>query len=99
MTTALDRIFDALASGPRRQILAYLSEAELTTSQLAQRVGMSTPAMSRHLSLLENAGLVSSERHGQCVIHRLVRECLVDSLTNFASDICSVTHPPELTSS
>jgi DNA-binding transcriptional ArsR family regulator len=87
--TSLDRIFDALASGPRRQILAYLSDAELTTSQLAQRVGMSTPAMSRHLSVLENAGLVSSERHGQCVHHRLIRECLVDSLTGFTSEICA----------
>jgi len=59
---SLDKIFEALASGPRRQILAYLSEAELSTSQLAERFAMSAPAISRHLSVLENAGLVSSTR-------------------------------------
>ena len=54
----LDRVFDALASRPRRQILAYLSKAELTTSELAARFSMSAPSISRHLSVLENAGLV-----------------------------------------
>ena len=58
----LDRIFDALASRPRREILAYLSKNELTTTELAERFAMSTPAISRHLSVLENAGLVRSER-------------------------------------
>jgi DNA-binding transcriptional ArsR family regulator len=61
---SLDKIFEALASAPRRQILAYLSEAELTTTQLAERFAMSTPAISRHLSILENADLVSGERRG-----------------------------------
>ena len=93
MTGSLDRIFEALASGPRRQILAYLSEAELTTSELAQRFDMSAPAISRHLSVLENAGLVSSERRGQFVHYRLVRESLVNSLTGFAFEICPVARP------
>src|SRR5262245_25480809 len=90
MADSLDRIFEALASAPRRQILAYLSEAELTTSELALRFDMSAPAISRHLSVLENAGLVSSERRGQFVHYRLIRESLVDSLTGFASEICPV---------
>ena len=64
MATSLDKIFEALASGPRRRILAYLSEAELSTKELAERFEMSAPAISRHLSVLENAGLVRSERHG-----------------------------------
>lgn len=87
---ALDRIFDALASGPRRQILAYLSEAELTTSELAQRFEMTAPAISRHLSVLENAGLVSSERQGQRVLYRLNRDNLVNTLTGFAFELCPV---------
>ncbi|RTL34835.1 MAG: ArsR family transcriptional regulator [Burkholderiales bacterium] len=70
---SLDKIFEALASGPRRQILAYLSEAELTTTQLSERFAMSKPAISRHLSVLENAGLVSSERQGQFVMYRCWR--------------------------
>ena len=51
-----DKIFAALASVQRRKILAYLSKAELTTSELADKFGMTAPSMSRHLSVLENAG-------------------------------------------
>jgi ArsR family transcriptional regulator len=90
---SLDKIFEALASGPRRQILAYLSEAELSTSQLAERFSMSAPAVSRHLSILENAGLVSSERQGQFVMYRLNGDNLVNNLTGFAFELCPVGRP------
>ena len=93
MPAALDKIFEALASGPRRQILAYLSEAELTTSELAQRFEMSTPAVSRHLSVLENANLVTSERCGQFVYYALNRDSLVTSLTGYAFELCPVARP------
>ena len=90
---SLDKIFEALASGPRRQILAYLSEAELSTSQLAERFSMSAPAVSRHLPILENAGLVSSERQGQFVMYRLNGDNLVNNLTGFAFELCPVGRP------
>ena len=90
---SLDKIFEALASGPRRQILAYLSETELSTSQLAERFSMSAPAVSRHLSILENAGLVSSERQGQFVMYRLNGDNLVNNLTGFAFELCPVGRP------
>jgi ArsR family transcriptional regulator, arsenate/arsenite/antimonite-responsive transcriptional repressor len=93
MATSLDKVFEALASAPRRQILAYLSEAELSTTELAERFSMSTPAVSRHLSVLENAGLVSSERRGQFVLYKLVRESLVNSLTGYAFELCPVGRP------
>lgn len=89
----LDRIFEALASRPRREILAYLSKSELTTTELAQRFAMSTPAISRHLSVLENAGLVRSERQGQRVLYRLVPDNLVNTLTGFAFEVCPVAGP------
>jgi DNA-binding transcriptional ArsR family regulator len=88
-----DRIFEALGSSARRQILAYLSKAELTTSELAQRFNMTAPSMSRHLSVLENAGLVHSERVGQRVLYRLNRDSLVNTLTGFAFEICPVAGP------
>lgn len=90
---SVDKVFEALASGPRRQILAYLSKAELTTSELASRFEMSAPSMSRHLSVLENAGLVSSHRQGQRVLYRLNRDSLVNTLTGFAFEICPVAGP------
>jgi DNA-binding transcriptional ArsR family regulator len=66
-----DKIFDALASGPRRKILANLSRTALTTSELAERFGMTAPSMSRHLSVLENAQLVTSRREGQKVLYEI----------------------------
>lgn len=88
-----DKIFAALASAQRRQILAYLAEGELTTAELAERFGMTAPSMSRHLSVLENAGLVTGERRGQRVMYSLVPDHLVNTLTGFAFEICPVAGP------
>lgn len=93
MTISLDKIFEALASKPRRQILAYLTENELSTTDLAQRFAMSTPAVSRHLSVLENAGLVTGERSGQFVLYKLNADSLVNSLTGYAFELCPVARP------
>jgi DNA-binding transcriptional ArsR family regulator len=82
-----DRIFDALASAPRRRILAFLSQTAMTTSELAGRFPMSAPAVSRHLSILETAGLVGSERQGQRVLYRLKRDTLLDALARLASEV------------
>jgi DNA-binding transcriptional ArsR family regulator len=90
---SLDKIFEALASRPRREILAYLSAAELSTKELAERFQMSAPTISRHLSVLENAGLVSSSRQGQFVLYRINRDNLVNNLTGFAFELCPVGGP------
>ncbi|SRR6266850_135015 len=89
----LDRIFDALASTPRRRILAYLSHAELTTSEIAERLSISAPAISRHLSVLENAELVTSERKGQRVLYRINRDNLANTLTSFVFELCPEGRP------
>jgi|SRR5687768_15737712 len=83
----LNRIFDALASPPRRQIIAFLSQTALTTSELAGRFPMSAPAVSRHLAILETAGLVGSERQGQRVLYRLKRDTLLNALARLASEV------------
>ena len=83
----LDGVFGALASVPRRQILAFLSQTALSTSDLAERFSMSAPAISRHLSVLERAGLVAGERQGQRVLYRLNRDALLDALARFASEV------------
>ncbi|PFH07983.1 DNA-binding transcriptional ArsR family regulator [Collimonas sp. PA-H2] len=93
MAASLDKIFEALASSPRRQILAYLTEAELSTSELAERFSMSAPAISRHLSVLEAAELVTSERKGQFVLYKLNADSLVNSLTGYALELCPVGRP------
>ena len=83
----LDDIFSALASVPRRQILTFLSQTALSTTDLAARFGTSAPAVSRHLSVLQHAGLVAAERQGQRVLYRLNRDMLLDALARFASEV------------
>jgi len=83
----LDRVFGALASVPRRQIIAFLSQTALSTSDLAGRFSLSPPAVSRHLAVLEHAGLVAGERQGQRVLYRLNRDVLLDALARFASAV------------
>jgi DNA-binding transcriptional ArsR family regulator len=81
------RVFQALASLPRRRILAFLSQTALSTSDLAGRFGMSPPAVSRHLSVLQRAGLVLSQREGRRVLYRLNRDALLEALARFASEV------------
>ena len=83
----IDGVFAALASLPRRQILSFLSQTALSTAELAGRFGMSAPAVSRHLSILQDAGLVSSERQGQRVMYRLNRDMLLNALSRFAAEV------------
>lgn len=89
----MDKIFNALASHARRRILAYLAEAELTAGEIAARFEMTKPAISKHLQILENAGLIRSEKRGQFVHYSLVRESLVNTLNGFVSNLCPVSRP------
>ncbi|HXU42463.1 MAG TPA: metalloregulator ArsR/SmtB family transcription factor [Burkholderiales bacterium] len=82
-----DEVFGALASLPRRQMLSFLSQTALSTAELAVRFGMSAPAVSRHLAILQNAGLVSGERQGQRVLYRLNRDALLNALARLASEV------------
>ena len=84
-----DRVFDALASGARRQMLRVLAERERSTSELAAHLGVSPPAVSRHLSLLEHAGVVTSRREGQRVLYGLVRDTVMEALAGFAAELAA----------
>jgi ArsR family transcriptional regulator len=83
----VNRIFAALASLPRRQMVAALAQSAASTSVLAERFRLSPPAISRHLSVLEHAGLVARERQGQQVLYRLQRHVLLDALSRFAHEV------------
>ena len=90
---AVDRIFDALASRPRPELLVYLAAQEQTAGEKDARFEMSAPAISRHLSVLEAAGLVASDKRGQYVFYRLVPDNLVNTLTGFAFEVCPTAGP------
>src|SRR3712207_8909310 len=64
-TDRLSTTFAALADPTRRAILARLSRGEATVTELAQPFDMSMPAISRHLKVLERAGLIERGREAQ----------------------------------
>ncbi len=89
----MQRVFEALASSVRRQILAYLSQAELSAGEIAARFAMSKPSISQHLSILEAAGLVESERRGQFIFYRQMPDSLINALHGFALEACPTGRP------
>ena len=89
----MQRVFEALSSAPRRKILAYLAHSDLSAGEIASRFSMSKPSISQHLSLLEAAGLVTSEKRGQFVFYRLVPESLANTLNGFVQEVCPVSRP------
>jgi len=65
----LDRTFGALADPTRRRILEHLAHGDRCVTDLARPYSMSLPAVSKHLRVLEKAGLVRRRRDGR--VHRL----------------------------
>ena len=64
-TDQLSQTFSALADPTRRAILARLFEGEATVTELAEPFDVSLPAISRHLKVLERAGLINRDRDAQ----------------------------------
>lgn len=64
-TDTLSLTFSALADPTRRQILAHLANGELSVTQLAEPFNMTMPAVSKHLKVLEHAGLIVRGRKAQ----------------------------------
>jgi DNA-binding transcriptional ArsR family regulator len=77
--TDLDETFAALADPTRRAILARLAAGEATVGELAEPFAMSLPAISRHLKVLERAGLIGRSRRAQSRPCRLTPEPLADA--------------------
>ena len=90
---SLDKVFEALSSTVRRKILAYLSATDLTAGEIAARFEISKPSVSKHLSILENAGLVRGEKRGQFIHYSLVRDNLVNTLNGYVQEVCPVSKP------
>ena len=72
----LSAVFGALADPTRRAILARLTEGDANVAELAAPFAMSQPAISRHLKVLEQAGLVSRNRRGTARLSHLEAEPL-----------------------
>jgi DNA-binding transcriptional ArsR family regulator len=71
--------------------LAYLSATELSAGELASRFEMTKPSLSKHLRILESAGLIISDKRGQYVFYRLQSDNLVNTLSSFVQAVCPVS--------
>jgi len=67
MTDRLDAVFAALADPTRRAILTMLLEDDMAVTDVAQPFAMSLAAISKHLAVLSDAGLISRERRGRVI--------------------------------
>jgi DNA-binding transcriptional ArsR family regulator len=74
----LSLVFGALADPTRREILDRLTEGEASVGELAVPFAMSQPAISRHLKVLETAGLISRSRRATARLSRLEAEPLLE---------------------
>lgn len=78
-THRLDAIFAALADPTRRAIIAHLAAGQASVTELAQPFDMSQPAISKHLKVLERAGLISRGREAQRRPRRLEAKRLAEA--------------------
>jgi DNA-binding transcriptional ArsR family regulator len=78
----LDRVFFALSDPTRRAIIERLTQEEMTVKNLAEPFEMSLPAISKHLRVLETAGIVSQRKEGRFRYYHL-NPCSMQSATEW----------------
>ena len=76
----LDAVFGALSDPTRRAILARLTQGDATVAELAAPFRMSQPAISRHLKVLEQAGLISRSRRATARLSHLEAQPLREAV-------------------
>ncbi len=84
------RAFRALADPTRRKILHILLEKEHTAGEIVSRFSVSGPSISRHLSILKAADLVSERREGNRIFYSLEPESIASCLGNFLNTVCPI---------
>jgi DNA-binding transcriptional ArsR family regulator len=81
-----DKVFLALADPSRRAIFRSLMRGEAAVKELTAQFEISQPAVSQHLALLKDAGLVNGRRDGRCVYYRVEprgMKPLIDWMTHY----------------
>jgi DNA-binding transcriptional ArsR family regulator len=76
----LDRVFQALANPTRRAVVERLSRGPAATTDLAASFDMALPSFTQHLEVLEECGLVRSQKHGRVRTYRLAPEPLESAM-------------------
>lgn len=84
----MEKAFKALASTARRRILNHLAGGPMTVSEIAAKFEMAMPSISKHLSVLHEAGLVHHQKRGQHIIYSIAADHLANSLYSFLTPFC-----------
>lgn len=85
---SVSKVFRALADPTRRQILQELKRGELPAGQIVAAFTISGPSISRHLSILKNADLITERRVGNRILYRLEPEQIAHTVGDFLSAVC-----------
>src|SRR5437870_12268716 len=85
---SISNAFRALADPTRRQILQELKRGELSAGEITACFTISGPSISRHLSILKNADLISERREGNRILYRLDPEHIAHTLGHSLSAAC-----------
>ncbi len=65
----------------------------MTAGEISERFEITKPSLSKHLSVLENAGLIQSEKKGQYIHYSIVQDNLMNTLNGFVQEVCPVSRP------
>jgi DNA-binding transcriptional ArsR family regulator len=80
----MSKVFKALSDPTRRRVLQLLRERPMSAGELADHFAVSKPTMSAHFAVLQEAGLIDSEKTGRTITYRLVMSVLEEALMGFA---------------
>ena len=79
----MGNVFKAISDPTRREILKLLNDKDLSAGEIAEHFDISKPALTKHLNILREAELVSSEKQGNFVIYSLNVTVLQQALSGF----------------
>lgn len=77
------KVFKALGDETRREILKLLNEEDMSAGDIASHFNMSKPAISKHLSILKEAELITSEKKGQFLIYSINLSVIQEVMSYF----------------
>lgn len=86
---AASRLLKALANERRLMILCQLSGGELSVGALQPRIGVSQSALSQHLAVLRDDGLVATRREGQTIFYRIADPAAAEVIATLARIYCA----------
>lgn len=81
----MGNVFKAISDPTRRKILKLLNDKDLSAGEIAEHFDISKPALTKHLNILREAELVSSEKQGNFVIYSINVTVLQQALSGFMS--------------